>query len=364
MMPFVIFSDDKRYWEFFKDVCDIFEQKQREIVYWTCSKDDPALEADYKYVKAEYIGNINAASVRLNRMRAGICIATTPGLDVYQWKRSKDTRWYVHVMHGAGDARGYKMFGLDFFDAVLVAGEHQVGQIRQIEKLRNEAEKEIEVVGEPHIDKLYARYLKECGKVGKKADRTVLLAPSWGKSGILAKYGSRILDALIATGYKVVVRPHPQTRSSEKEMLDELMKKYPENDSFKWNFDNDNFDVLNAADIMITDFSGVIWDYTYVFDKPVIYTETEIDESQYDNYWTGEKRWPVLTLERIGIKLREEDFGRMKEVIDDAVNSKEIKTERDKVRSESWGNPGHSAEKIADYLFKKYETMDQEAVAS
>ncbi len=356
MMPFVIFSDDKRYWEYFKGVCRIFEEKGRELVYWTCSKDDPALNEDYKYVKTEYIGNINAASVRLNRMKAGICLSTTPGLDVYQWKRSKDTRWYVHILHTAGDARVYRMFGMDFYDAVLVTGEHQIEEIRQLEEVRKQAPKEISVAGEPHIDNLYERFKNE-GISGKKGF-TVLLAPSWGSSGILARFGEKIIRALIATGYHIIIRPHPQSMQSEKEMMDRLMTQFPDDEQIEWNFDNDNYSALCRADIMISDFSGVIWDYMFIFERPVIYADVEIDDGPYDIYWVNDKRWPIKVLEKNGIRLEEEKFGQLKEIIDEAVNSESIKKTIEEARSEAWANPGHAAEKMAAYLFSKYDELE------
>ena len=41
-----------------------------------------------------------------------------------------------------------------------------------------------------------------------------------------------------------------------------------------------NIDVLNEADILISDFSGVVFDFSLVFNKPVIYTEPSMDWSQ------------------------------------------------------------------------------------
>lgn len=357
MIPYVIFSDDKRYWEMFKSVCDVFEEKKTAITYWTCSQDDPALDADYKYVKVEYIGNINTASVRLNRMNAGICIATTPGLDVYQWKRSKNTKWYIHLMHGAGDARGYKMFGLNSFDAVLVAGKHQVDELRQMEQIWNEKPKEIEVVGEPHIDNLLARYKKDRKTENKVF--TVLLAPSWGKSAILSKYGERIIDALISTGYNIIVRPHPQSMTSEKDMMDILINKYSESENFHWNMDNDNYAALSTADIMISDFSSVIWDYMLVFDRPVIYADIELDNSQYDIAWTGEERWEKDVLRKVGVMLKEEDLPGIKELIDSLVTSEDMAKQRAVLKEAAWANEGKSAEMIAQYMMEKYKQLSE-----
>lgn len=48
-IPYVIFSDHKRYWNVFKPVCDEFERRGIDIVYWTESPDDPALNAKYEH---------------------------------------------------------------------------------------------------------------------------------------------------------------------------------------------------------------------------------------------------------------------------------------------------------------------------
>ena len=110
--------------------------------------------------------------------------------------------------------------------------------------------------------------------------------PSWGKSAILQKYGGKIIDELLATGYHVIIRPHPQSFKSETELMEESScAHYPESDRLEWNRDTDNFEVLRRSDIMISDFSGVIFDFALVYDKPVIYADTEFDKSPYDAWW-------------------------------------------------------------------------------
>jgi CDP-glycerol glycerophosphotransferase (TagB/SpsB family) len=63
--------------------------------------------------------------------------------------------------------------------------------------------------------------------------------------------------------------PHPQSFILEKELVDRLMAKYSD---IEWNRDTDNFDALNRSDILILDFSGVVFDFALVLNKPVIYT--------------------------------------------------------------------------------------------
>ena len=38
-IPFVIFSDHKRYWNVFHDLCDEFERHETDLTYYTASKE-------------------------------------------------------------------------------------------------------------------------------------------------------------------------------------------------------------------------------------------------------------------------------------------------------------------------------------
>ena len=41
IIPYVIFSDHKRYWNVFRPICQEFENRSIDIVYYTLSEDDP-----------------------------------------------------------------------------------------------------------------------------------------------------------------------------------------------------------------------------------------------------------------------------------------------------------------------------------
>lgn len=355
-LPYVIFSDDKRYWNIFEPICDEFERREIKVVYMTESEDDPAFERDYKYVEARFIGEGNRAFAKLNALRTGIVLSTTPSLDVFQWKRSKDVDYYIHITHMPNDVTTYRMFGLDYYDAVLVSGEYQVEQIRKLEDLRGLPAKDIEIVGLPYMDVMKARLDKDLGNKsdsGKDSTRTVLLAPSWGASGILSKYGERFIDALIDTGYKIIVRPHPQSFTSEKEMIDRLMAKYDDSTKVEWNRDNDNYEVLKKSDILISDFSGVIFDFALVFDKPVICADTSFDKAPYDAAWLDDELWTYEVLPKLGMKLTEDSIEDIKSIIDECIESTKYQKGRDEARQETWQHIGEGATRTVDFILSK-----------
>ena len=350
-IPIAIFSDHKRYWNTFEPICDELEKREQKALFLTASEDDPALEKDYKYVKCEYLGAGNKAFSKINMLNASVLLSTTPSLDVYQWKRSKDVDYYVHIPHAASDITLYEMFGIDYYDAILLSGKYQVDEIRQLEKLRGLKEKDLQIVGIPYMDEMKKRI--DGDTATEQHDRIVLLAPSWGKSGMLSLYGERLIDALIGTGYKIIVRPHPQSFSSEKDMIDRLMNKYNDPNVVEWNRDNDNYEVLKKADILISDFSGVMFDFALVFDKPVIYSDTTFDRSPYDAAWIDDELWTFKILPKLGKQLTEENIGNIKQVIDECIEGTEYQQGRDIARQETWEHIGESVTRTVDYLCDK-----------
>lgn len=354
-LPFVIFSDDKRYWTVFEPICREMDRRGRDVVYMTASEDDPALKNPYPHVKAQFIGEGNKAFTRLNFLNAAIVLSTTPGLDVYQWKRAKDVQFYVHIPHAASDITMYRMFGIDYYDAVLLSGEYQVGQVRALEQLRGLPEKELVKVGIPYMDEMAAR-LRAAGPAPEHP-RTVLLAPSWGKSALFSVYGGKIIETLLKTGYHVIVRPHPQSFKSETEMIEKLMAEYPASEQLEWNRDTDNFEVLRRSDILVSDFSGVIFDFTLIFDKPVIYTDPQFDVGLYDAWWLKEPLWTVSALPRLGCQLKPENMGDLKSLIDECLSDPRYAEGRRQARAETWEHPGEGARRTVDYLLQKYDEL-------
>ncbi|MBO4928235.1 MAG: CDP-glycerol glycerophosphotransferase family protein [Clostridiales bacterium] len=363
-IPLAVFSDDKRYWSVFEPVLRELDKRGIDCVYMTASEDDPGLkQTEMSHVKTEFIGAGNKAFAKLNFLKATIVLSTTPGLDVYQWKRSKDVKYYVHIPHSPAEMTTYRMFGIDYYDALLLSGQFQIDDTRDLEAARKLPAKELVLTGSPFMDEK-ARKFKErkaaaesASDSSEKKTRTVLLAPSWGTSAILSRYGADFITDLLSTGYHIIVRPHPQSFTSEKELMDKLMAQFPDSEQLEWNRDTDNFDALNRSDILISDFSGVIFDFSLVFDKPVICADTEFDASPYDAWWLNRLPWGLSVIPRLGAKLTKENRGDLKKMIDDCLEDQTFTESRHQVRDEAWAYQGEGATRMADYLEAKFKEL-------
>ena len=350
--PFVIYNEGKQYSNVFKPVLDEFESRCVNILYLASSEDDPLLSEPYSFVKKEYIGEGNKAFSRLNILSADVVLMTTPGLDVYQLKRSKGVKHYAHVLHAPSDATLYRLFGIDYYDSILLTGDYQASDIKYLEEQRGIKAKQLVTTGCTYLD-VYAEKIKNLPKE-ENHQFTVLVSPSWGPSAILSRFGEKLLDPLVNTGFQIIIRPHPQSKKSEASILERLYEQYKNARNLEWDYERENVFSLAKADIMISDFSGIIFDYCFLFNKPVIYVKQGFDLRLYDADDLGEdaieKLWQFKTLKEIGIELKEEDFSKIGDILKNAADSGELRQARERAKEIAWQHQGEAGKQIADFM--------------
>jgi hypothetical protein len=352
VFPYVIYNEGKQYWNVFKPVLDEFENRGIQILYLTSAEDDPAFEMGYKLIKCEFIGEGNKAFVRLNMLCADVVLMTTPGLDVYQLKKSRKVKHYAHILHMPSDATMYRLFGIDYYDSILLTGDYQAKDIRTLENLRGLPQKRLVTVGCTYLD-IATEKIKTAVKEEKNTF-TVLVSPSWGPSALLSRHGSKLLDPLVKTGWRIIVRPHPQSKKSENDMLEKLAAHYKDSANLEWDFDRENIHAMAKSDIMISDFSGIIFDYMFLYDKPVMYVWQGFDLRPYDADDLGENAmeelWQFRTMKEAGIELREDDFPRIHEIIKNAKDSEPLAQARKKARETAWQHQGEAGKRVFDFM--------------
>jgi len=360
---FVIYAEDKRYWSLFKPVVEEFENRKIDLLYLTSSKEDPVFDNDFKYIKTEYLGEGNKAFARLNFLSADFVLATTPGLDVFQWRRSKMVKHYSHLYHTPSEFAQCEMFGLDFFDSLLVNGhDYQKEHIRKLEEARNLPEKQIITVGCPYLDE-YAKKLEQISG-NEDSGFTVLVSPSWSETALLSRFGEKLLDPLVKTGWKIIIRPHPQSLLVEKDMIDRLSRKYEGNPNLEWDFERENISSLKKADVMISDFSGIILDYLFLRNKPVFYVAEKMDwrtRDAFKIYEDQDEIWTFRNLKRTGIALTPEALEKLPEQISKASSSAALGEAIAEIKEQAWPYYGEAGKRVADFMIEIVEGTGKSA---
>jgi len=347
-IPFVIYSEGNQYFNVFKPVLDEFETREIPVLYYTSAQDDKNFEYDYKNVKCEYIGAQNKAFFKLAFLRADICLMTIPQLDVLQLKRSKFVKHYCHIFHSITASMDYRLFSLDYYDSVLCGGEFQIPLIRELETKRNLPQKELITAGSTYMDYL------ETKKVEIPHPYTILIAPSWGEDGLLSKFGSQLIPQAIKTGAKVIVRPHPQSLRVEKELIEKLQKEFSD---VVWDKNPDNMQTLAQADILISDFSCILFDYAFLFNKPFIYSISDMNNEIYDMSDLDEIPLRYTLIKEIGAELTKDNLNDLANIINNLNNNEQIQQNIQKAKDLTWQNRGNSAKAVVDYLVKKQKEL-------
>ncbi|AEM21856.1 CDP-Glycerol:Poly(glycerophosphate) glycerophosphotransferase [Brachyspira intermedia PWS/A] len=354
----IIYGEDKRYYNVFKPIIEELIKLEIPVIYYSSSEDDQIFEIKNDLLHTEFIGVGNKAYAKLNFIEADICLMTTPNLDVFQLKRSKGVKKYVHIFHAPSEAALYCLYSLDFFDAVLLNGENQVADIRELEGTRNTKVKDLEIIGSTYLDELNKKKEEALKSITKSTDkRTVLIAPSWGMNGLLTRFGEKLIDPILDSGYHVIVRPHPQSLIVEKDMIEKLKNKYKDNSNLEWDFNRDNIYSLSKADVMLSDFSGVIFDYAFLFDKPTIIPSFTFDKRGYDAIELKGETWTFKTLPNISVSIDENNFANISSIVEDTINNNSLKDNILKAKDEAYMYRGQAGVRGANILKSYLETI-------
>ena len=110
--------------------------------------------------------------------------------------------------------------------------------------------------------------------VQSSKQKKILIAPSWQEGNIVDTCLDLILDNLGNRGYQITVRPHPQHVRHRKEYMEQLKHRYADNTDIVIQTDFSSNSTVFEADLMITDWSGIAYEYAYTTQKPVLFINT------------------------------------------------------------------------------------------
>ncbi len=246
------------------------------ICYVTSSKDEPILNTTNKKIKTFCIGEGIIRTKFFLNLKADILIMTMPDLETFHIKRSKVYPvHYVYIFHAMLSTHlVYQKGAFDHYDTIFCVGNYQIEEIRSAEKIYNLKPKRLIQFGYNHLDNLIEKYSnKENSLFNNKKLVQVLIAPGWGKNGIFETIVKEIIDILLKSRFKVILRPHPITQKKSKKKISYLNKKFSSNPNFTLEQDITNFDSFSQSDVMISDWSGVALEFAFTFERPILYVD-------------------------------------------------------------------------------------------
>ena len=254
------------------------EKRDQKICYVTSSKTDPVLKSEYKNIKVFYIGDseIEKAKFFLG-LKARVLIMTMPDLQSYSIKRSiMFPIHYIYAFHSMNSTHmEFKKKAFDHFDSIFCVGPYQIQELRASEQLYNLKQKNLVECGYGLLDKLLKSKPPYTPQIllSKNNKKKILIAPSWGKQNLLETTGIDLVKILLDAGYHVTVRPHPMSIKKSPKIINKIREKFEENADFILNPNTSSFDQLFSSYALITDWSGIGYEYAFVCERPVIYVD-------------------------------------------------------------------------------------------
>lgn len=274
----VFYSEKNGFYKYYKSIIEEIIRRTNIVVHYITSDPlDEVFQMESEQFKPYYIGD-NRMIVLMMKMETDIMVMTTPDLENFQLKRSyvkKDTE-YVYVPHDVNSSNlTFHKNALDHFDTIFTSGPKNKEEIAEREKKYKLPEKHLVEWGSGVIDNMtvsYQQMMRESAPQGEQK-KTILIAPSWQKDNILDSCIEQMLGELVKTDYHIVVRPHPQYVRHFEGKIDALAEKFRKYDvEFQKDFSSNK--TVYMADLLVTDWSSISFEYAFSTLKPVLFINT------------------------------------------------------------------------------------------
>ncbi len=352
----VFYSESNGFYKYYKGVIEyLLNNTNITIHYITSDYNDNIfkLEKENPKIKAYYIEEKKLITLMM-KMDADVVVMTMPDINTYHIKRSyirKDIE-YIYYPHGQGSSNlTLRPHATDHYDTIFVTGKHQKEEELAINKKYN-LKREIFEFGYPLLDDMIEEYQKK-KKESKSKKKTILIAPSWQKDNIVDLCLEEILNNIKDESYNIIVRPHPQHVRHMKEKFEKMKEEYKDNDNIEIQTDFSKTNTVFDADLIITDWSDIGFEYAFTTKKPVLYINTPMKIMNPNYKELNVVPINIWSRDKVGKSLDVDQLNKVKDTVKELLNSKEQYNKKiTKIVDEYVYNLGNSSEVGANYIIK------------
>lgn len=354
-MQLMFYSEQSGFYKYFSGMIDyICENSDLQIHYVTSDPEDKVFKMENPQLHPYYVASDKYLIPLFMKLDCDMCVMTMPDLEKYHIKRSrvrKDIE-YVFVSHGMGStALTLRKGALDWFDTVFCPGIDTYNEIRDAEELYNTPKKRLVETGYVLIDEMIEEYEKMPHT--ENPVPKILIAPSWQPDNIIDMCIEEMLDSLARTEHEIIVRPHPQQVRHEPEKFDLLKEKYKDNANITIQTDFSANSPVMQADVLITDWSDICWEFAFVTKRPVLFINTpmKVMNPEYDKIKTVPIN--ISLRNEIGRAIDPEETDRIDEVLEGMLAEKgEYREKITEVLNEHLYNLGKSRILSGRYIIR------------
>jgi len=284
------------------------------IHYLTNDPEDALFKQENPKLIPYYASQRKTISLML-KLDADIVVTTVPDLQSYHMKRSivreRNDIEYIYLFHApVSTTMQYTETAFDHFDTVFCIGDHHVAELRRREELTGLSQRKLIKAGYGLYDQLL-EYYEALPRDSRNEKPRILIAPSWQKENLFETCIEGVLDAVLDHGYEIVVRPHPQFANLFPDRMEALIQKYSgysETGEIVFEMEFASNDSIFTSDVLITDWSGIAYEFSYCTSRPCIFINTpqKIMNPNYKKYRIEPMELTIRN--KVGVSIDPEDI--------------------------------------------------------
>ena len=271
----VFYAENKASMNHFKLLLlELTEVRNLQVCYVTSIKNDPVFSLKNKNIFAYYIGDGITRTKFFLTLKAKILIMDMPDLETFHIKRSKVYPvHYVYIFHSMFSIHSYLRKGaIDHYDTIFCVGEHHEKEILETEKVYNLQPKKLVKYGFGRLDALLSEKEK-FQQINSHNEKLIIISPSYGKNNLLNVCGIELIEILLKMNFKVLLRPHFIILRDSDELIKKIHSKFDNNPNFIMETGVISPDDFHNSICMISDWSGISFEYAFTFERPVIFID-------------------------------------------------------------------------------------------
>lgn len=349
----VFYSESNGFYKYYKAIIEyLLENTNIVIHYITSDYNDNIfeMEKNNKNIKAYYIEEKKLITLMM-QMDADVVVMTMPDIDNYHIKRSyvrKDIE-YIYIPHGMDSINlTMRNRSINNYDTIFTTGKYQKEEQEKTNDIYNLKDRKLFEWGYSLLDDMINEYSKNPVKNEKK---TVLIAPSWQKDNIVDLCLDEVLDSLKQGDFNVVVRPHPQQVRHMKEKFENMKEKYKDNKNIEIQTDFSSNNTVFSADLLITDWSAIAYEYSFTTKRPVLFIDTPMKIMNPEYQKIDVEPFNIWVRNEIGEVVSVDNCKDINKVVSKMLEEgKKYEEKINKLVNDSVYNIGKSGEVGADYI--------------
>lgn len=355
----VFYSERSGFYKYFQGAIEwLLENSDITIHYITSDPNDQVfkLQEQQPRLVPYYIGDRRLITLMM-KLDCDVAVMTLDDLENFYIKRSyvrKDIEYVYMYHHMTSTHLVATRESLDHYDTILCVGPHQLREHRRAEEIRHLPARTLVECGYDLLDRQIADYAKRDKTESERP--VVLVAPSWQEDCILDLCADEVLRPLLAGGYRVIVRPHPEYTKRYRARWESLQQRFADCSDDRIYFEQDfsTSDSIYDADVLVTDWSSIACEFSFTTMKPSIFIDTPMK--------TCNPQWEELGIEPTDISIRNEigvsvatgDLDRLPSIVDDMVSFPEKWASRiEETRASMIYNLGRGGEVAGSYLLAR-----------